>query len=115
MKSTLFPLLALMAIPAFAETLKQPLSVTIASDWSQGWVAGATIDDDLWIDIDLFGKTPIETVSLKDVQTFKLEQTGEKYNFKIERDKWVQDFINVSQISLYSSCNMLKILSVHLR
>ena len=98
MKSTLFPLLALFAIPTFAKTLDQPLSVTIASDWNQGFVDGATIDDDKWIDIDLFDKNPTETVNLKDVQTFKLKEAGDKHTFTIEREKWVQNFINVSRI-----------------
>lgn len=59
---------------------------------------GTTIDDDKWIDIDLFDKDPTETVNLKDVQTFKLEEAGDKHTFTIERDKWAQDFINVSRI-----------------
>jgi hypothetical protein len=103
MKFTLFPLLALMAIPAFAEKLNEPLYVVIASNWNQGYVDGATIDGDNSIDIDMIDKIPKETLNLPVVNTFKLENTGDKHNFTIERDKWVLDFINVSQVFCVTS------------
>jgi hypothetical protein len=103
MKFTLFPLLALMAIPAFAEKLNEPLYVVIASNWNQGYVDGATIDGDNSIDIDMIDKIPKETLNLPVVNTFKLENTGDKHSFTIERDKWVLDFINVSQVFCVTS------------
>jgi hypothetical protein len=119
MKFTLFPLLALMAIPGLAQDtpqkLDQPLSLIIATNWSNGWVADELInfvsqynstedpaDSKVreHIDIPATDSTPAETVHLVKVKTFNLDEIGDKVEFRMERDKWSPDYLQVSLIRL---------------
>ena len=119
MKSTLFPLLALMAIPSLAQDtpqkLDQPLSLIIATNWTNGWVADELISalshyrydieqpieevkEREHITIPATDTTPAERVHLVKVKEFDLNQVGDKVEFRMERDKWSPDYFQVSLI-----------------
>ena len=119
MKFTLLPLFALMAVTGLAQDtpqkLDQPLSLIIATNWTNGWVADELINaisqyrhnvsepienakELEHIDIPATDTTPAEKVHLVKVKGFDLNHIGDKVEFRMERDKWSPDYLQVSLI-----------------
>jgi hypothetical protein len=115
MRFTLFPLLALMAIPVIAEDLDKPITVVIATNWNNGFVDGVYINGlqlDTKIDVDIIDTPGIEKKNLYKVKTFELSHINQRHEFMMERDRWVRDYFQVWQPHLPSIINPLTVCSV---
>jgi hypothetical protein len=93
MKHTLISIIALMAIPGFAQDLAEPLSVIIATDWKDGFVADTLISSIRQthdnVNIEFPGQTP-PARQLLELKTLPLDKIDDSFFFTIEREnKWL--------------------------